>query len=116
MILVRGPWDETSGSPELPFDVNHAMYFSGVYKYQGLPVDSYFVRLFMVKGVIIAGKDRKGKQVHWVESASFAKIRRLLEISEQKMHHEVLLTVKNLHDLSRHPFPYSVPIIPHPLP
>ena len=32
VILVRGPWDETLGSPELPFDVNHAMYFSGVYK------------------------------------------------------------------------------------
>ena len=22
VILVRGPWDETSGSPRLPFDVN----------------------------------------------------------------------------------------------
>ena len=54
--------------------------------------------------------------MHWVEKASFVKIRRLLEISEQEWHHEVFLTVKNLHDLSRHPFPYSVPIIPHPLP
>ena len=54
--------------------------------------------------------------MHWVERASFAKIRRLLEISEQEQHHEVLLTVKNLHDLSRHPSPYSVPIIPRPLP
>ena len=44
------------------------------------------------------------------------KIRRLLEIFEQKRHHEVLLTVKNLHDLSRHLSPYSVPIIPCPLP
>ena len=32
VILVRGPWDETSGSPDLPFDVNHAMLFPGVYK------------------------------------------------------------------------------------
>ena len=70
----------------------------------------------MVKGVIIARKDRRGKLVHWVERANFAKIRRLLEISEQEMHHEVLLTVKNFHDLSRHPFLYSVPIIPRPLP
>ena len=30
VILVRGPWDETPGSPDLPFDVNHAMSFSGV--------------------------------------------------------------------------------------
>ena len=22
VILVRGPWDETSGSPGLPFDIN----------------------------------------------------------------------------------------------
>ena len=28
MILVRGPWDETPGSPDLPFDVNHSMFFS----------------------------------------------------------------------------------------
>ena len=51
-----------------------------------------------------------------MERASFAKIFRLLEISEQERHHEVLLTVKKLHDLSRHPSPYSVPIIPCPLP
>ena len=48
--------------------------------------------------------------------ASFAKIRRLLEISDQDRHHEVLLTMNNLHDLSRHPSPYIVPIIPCPLP
>ena len=54
--------------------------------------------------------------MHWVEKASFEKIRRLLEISEQERHHEVLLTMNNFHDLSRHPFPYTVPIIPHPLP
>ena len=32
MILVKGPWDETSGSLNLPFDVNHAMFFPGMYK------------------------------------------------------------------------------------
>ena len=54
--------------------------------------------------------------MHWVERASFAKIGRLLEISERERHHEVLLTVKNLHDLSHHLSPYSVLIIPCPLP
>ena len=24
MILVRGPWDKTSGSPRLPFDTSHS--------------------------------------------------------------------------------------------
>ena len=51
-----------------------------------------------------------------MERASFAKIFRLLEISQKERHHDVLLNVKNLHDLSRHPSPYSVPIIPCPLP
>ena len=66
--------------------------------------------------VICAGKSRRGKLVHWVERASFAKIYWLLEIFEQERHHEVLLTVKNLHNLSGHPSFYSVPIIPRPLP
>ena len=66
--------------------------------------------------VICTGKNRRGKLVHWVERASFEKIRRLLEISEQERHHKVLLTVKNLHDLSHHPSSYNIPIIPRPLP
>ena len=48
--------------------------------------------------------------------ASFENIRRLLKIFEQERNYEVLLTVKNLHDLSCHPSLYSVPIILHPLP
>ena len=32
VILVRGPWEETPGSPDHPFYVNHSMYFPGVYK------------------------------------------------------------------------------------
>ena len=27
VILVRGPWDETSSSPGLPFDVNRSQFF-----------------------------------------------------------------------------------------
>ena len=30
-LLVRGPWDETPGSPELPFRVNRSHSFPGVY-------------------------------------------------------------------------------------
>ena len=30
VILVRGPWDETSGSPDLPFDINQSQSFPGV--------------------------------------------------------------------------------------
>ena len=51
-----------------------------------------------------------------MERTSFEKIRRLLEIFGQEQHHEVLLTVKNLHDLSHHLSSYSVQIIPRPPP
>ena len=51
-----------------------------------------------------------------MEKASFEKIRRLLEISEQKRHYEVLPTSKNLADVRRNPTPFSLPIIPHSLP
>ena len=30
-LLVRGPWDETPGSPELRFRVNWSQFFPGVY-------------------------------------------------------------------------------------
>ena len=54
--------------------------------------------------------------MHWVEKASLENICRLLEVSEQKCHCEVLLTLKNLADVRRSPTPYSLPIIPRSLP
>ena len=54
--------------------------------------------------------------VHWVEKESLEKIHRLLEISKQERHYEVLLTPKNLADVRRNPASYSLPIIPRPLP
>ena len=120
VILVRGPWDETLGTPDLPFDVNHSMFFqvrtsNGAYLLMYFSYAHSCTRVSLL-WVVYAGKSRRDKLVHWVERANFAKIRRLLEIFEHKRHHEVLLTVKNLHDLSRHPSSYSVPIILRPLP
>ena len=66
--------------------------------------------------IVGAGKNRRGRFVNWVEKASLDKIRRLLEISEQEYHYEVLLTLKNLADVRRNPIPYSLSIIPRPLP
>ena len=54
--------------------------------------------------------------MQWVEKASLEKIRRLLEVFEQKRHCEVLLTLKNLADVRQSPAPYSLPIIPRSLP
>ena len=44
------------------------------------------------------------------------KIRKLLEISERERHHEVLLTLKNLGDLSHNSAPYGVLVLSCPLP
>ena len=30
-LLVRGPWDESPGSPNLPFDINQSQSFPGVW-------------------------------------------------------------------------------------
>ena len=54
--------------------------------------------------------------VNWVEKASFRKIQKLLEIFEQERHHKILLTVKNLRELSRNPSIYTLPVIPRLLP
>ena len=54
MILVRGPWDETLGTPDLPFDVNHSMSFPGVYK-RGFLANVFFVCPFMYTRFIIVG-------------------------------------------------------------
>ena len=54
--------------------------------------------------------------VNWVEKASFKKIQRLLEISERELHHEILLTVKNIRELSRSPSPYIITVILRPFP
>ena len=51
-----------------------------------------------------------------MEKASLEKIHWLLGIFEQERHYEVLLTLKNLADVRRNPAPYSLLIIPRPLP
>ena len=51
-----------------------------------------------------------------MEKAGFKNIKKLLEISEREQHHKILLTVKNLRELSCNPSPYIIPVIPRPLP
>ena len=51
-----------------------------------------------------------------MEKASLEKIRKLLEISEQECHYEVLLTLKNLAYVRRSSTPNSLLIIPRPMP
>ena len=66
--------------------------------------------------IIDAGKNWRGGLVQWVEKASLEKIHRLLEVSEQEHHCEVLLTLKNLADVRQSSAPYSLQIIPRSLP
>ena len=52
----------------------------------------------------------------WVEKSSIEKIRRLLEISERERHYQVLLTRENISAVRHNPAPYTLPVIPRPLP
>ena len=62
------------------------------------------------------GRPKRGQLVSWVEKANLECIRRLLEITEGKHNHELLLYVKNLWKLGAIPFSYIVPVIPCSLP
>ena len=114
MILVRGLWYETPGSPDLSFTLNRGMSFQGVFGFLG------FIRccMFILRILLIntfAGKSRRGRLVNWVEKSGFKKIQKLLEISKQERHHEIFLTMKNLRELSCNPSPYTLSVIPRPL-
>ena len=54
--------------------------------------------------------------MNWVEKSSFEKIRRLSEISEQERHYKILLTPDNISAVRRNLAPYTLPVIPLPLP
>ena len=59
MILVRGPYDETSGFPDLPFVVNWSMSFPGVYKrrvHSYMPIFYASVSFYCV--LLVQGKTR----------------------------------------------------------
>ena len=121
MILVRGPWYETPGSPDLLFVLNKSMSFPGMFKLWDLYVGA-FLRVYPLHSLILllyfffVGKSRRGKLVNWVEKASFKKIQRLLEIFEWERHHEMLLFSKNLLELSHSPSPSIIPVIKRHLP
>ena len=51
-----------------------------------------------------------------MEKSSIEKIRRLLEISERFCHCQVLLTSENISVVRHNLAPYTVPVIPRPLP
>ena len=51
-----------------------------------------------------------------MEKSSIEKIRRLLEISEREHHCWVLLTPDNIYVVRHNPTPYTLPVIPRPLP
>ena len=54
--------------------------------------------------------------MNWVKKSSFKKIRRLTEISEQERHYNVLLTPDTISVVRCNPAPYTLLVIPRPLP
>ena len=71
--------------------------------------------MFFFSEIFVSGR-RRGRLVSWVEKSSLKRIKRLLDITEGERNHELLLSVKNLRELSASPFPYIVLVIPRPLP
>ena len=62
VILVRGPWYETPGSPDLPFTLNGSMSFPGLYKLLGLYIGvrlSFTFMYFLNKYFFVHGKARE---------------------------------------------------------
>ena len=51
-----------------------------------------------------------------MEKSSFEKIRRLLEVSKREHHCKVLLMPENISSIRHNSAPYSLPVIPRPLP
>ena len=52
MILVRGPWYETPGSPDLSFVLNPSMSFLGMFKLWDLYVGA-FLRIYPLRSCIL---------------------------------------------------------------
>ena len=75
-----------------------------------------YIYIYIYIYIFCARKNRRDRLVNWVEKANFKKIEKLLEISKQERHHEILLTASNLRELSRNPSPYIILVIPRPLP
>ena len=54
--------------------------------------------------------------MNWVEKSSFEKIRQLSKISKQEHHYKVLLTPDNISSMGCNLAPYTLLVIPRPLP
>ena len=67
VILVKGPWNETPGSPVLPFDVDRSQSFPGVCVGGRLSLNIYVYTCDFVHNwlwIIGAGKNRRDRLVH----------------------------------------------------
>ena len=129
VVLVKGPWYETSSSRRLSFHLNQSLSLPGLFQLGGtctplgrmcfdMPQFYEILTCFDMPffSEIFVSRRRRDLLVRWVEKASLKHIRRLLEIIEGEHNHELLLSVKNLRELGASPFPYIVPVIPRPLP
>ena len=63
-----------------------------------------------------AGPNKRGRVVEWVEKTSFVRLNKLFEITAAEMHHETLLTKRNLLVIVREPQAYVINILPRKLP
>ena len=67
MILLRGSWYETLGSPDLPFTLNQLMGFPGVFKFMGF-VCCFYILLYVHPAYFLNKYffvQRKAREVDW---------------------------------------------------
>ena len=78
VVLLKGPWYETSGSLGIPFDLNQYLTFPGLSQLDG--VCSFLSHLYFDMPLLFrpfVGRCRRGRLVSWVEKARLDRIRRL---------------------------------------
>lgn len=73
-------------------------------------------RLLTSSVLVGAGSSKRGRLVEWVEKTSFARLKRLLEITTSKKKYQTLLLAQNLLAVVREPQPYVLNILPRQLP
>ena len=97
VVLVRGLWYETLGSPRLPFNLNQSHSFLYLFQLGGACTlrGSLCFDIPLFYGIFL-GRHRRGMLVSCMEKASLDHIKRLLEIIEGERNHKLLLFVKNL--------------------
>ena len=120
VVLVKGSWYETPGSPRLPFDLNQSLSFPSLFQLGGACtlLDCLCIRLFFEIFVcfdmpflseIFIGRRKQGRLVSWVEKASLEPIRQATRDPRGGAQSRAPLVHEELTGIRRQPLPLHSP-------